>query len=316
MTQALLLAESAATKRSWRRSRVKMSKLDKRDALYGYAFVAPAMIGFLVFVGGPLVGVFYFSLQDYNSLSGRFTFAGMENYEKLLSSGTFATVLQNTAVFSLAVIPGYILLGLLLAVLVNQRLPAMGLFRTVYFVPAVISLVAWSIIWDYLLQDRGGINGWLGLIGIDGPYWLADPQWAMPTVIGVQILKGVGVSMILFLAALQDVPQELQEAARVDGANRWQIFFRIVVPLISPTLILVSILATINSLKAFAQVFLLTQGGPGLSTAILGYYIYDQAFRSFQIGYASTAAVILFLIVLGLTLLQWWSRKRWVFNES
>lgn len=291
-------------------------RLERRDAWWGYAFIAPVVIGFAVFVAGPLIGVFYYSFQDFNALSGKSEFVGFDNYTSLLTNEVFLTVLGNTAVFSLAVIPGYVLLGLALAVLINQRIPAIAIFRTAYFVPVVISLVAWSLVWDYLMQAEGGLNAWLAMVGIQGPNWLADPDWAMTSVIVVQILKGVGVSMILFLAALQDVPEELQEAAQVDGANRFQIFTRVVLPLISPTLILVSILATINSLKAFAQIYLLTQGGPGYSTSVLGFFIYDQAFKAFQIGYASTAAVFLFVIVLGLTLIQWWSRKRWVFNEN
>lgn len=294
----------------------KKSRLERIDSRYGYAFIAPVMIGFVIFVAIPIVGVFLFSFQDYNSLSGRTSFAGLENYERLLSSGVFGRVLQNTALFSAFVIPANIALGLLLAVLVNQRMRAISIFRTAYFVPVVISLVAWSLVWEVLLQDRGGLNAWLGMIGIEGPNWLASTEWAMTSIVFVQVLKGVGVSMILFLAALQEVPQELHEAATIDGANRFQSFRSVTIPLITPTIMMVSILATINSLKAFAQVFLLTEGGPELSTSILGYYIYEQAFKAFQVGFASTAAVFLFIIVLGLTLLQWWSRKRWVFNES
>ncbi|WP_308798124.1 carbohydrate ABC transporter permease [Agromyces silvae] len=296
--------------------RPRRSKLERIDSLYGYAFVAPVVIGFIVFVAIPIVGVFAFSFQDYNTMSGRSSFAGVDNYVALAESGTFARVLGNTALFSAFVIPASILLGLVLATLVNQRIPAIAIFRTAYFVPVVISLVAWSLVWEVLLQDSGGINGWLAMIGIDGPNWLADKNVAMGTIIVVQVLKGVGVSMILFLAALQEVPVELVEASRIDGAGRWQTFLHVVVPLITPTILMVAILATINSLKAFAQVYLLTEGGPELSTAILGYYIYEQAFKAFQVGYASTAAVVLFAIVLLLTLLQWWSRRRWVFNES
>tara|TARA_Y100000817_G_scaffold310005_1_gene299974 strand:- start:334 stop:1299 length:966 start_codon:yes stop_codon:yes gene_type:complete len=295
---------------------VRRGRLERIDSLYGYAFIAPAVLGFIVFVAVPIVGVFAFSFQDYNSLSGRTSFAGFDNYAELVASGTFARVLQNTALFSAFVIPANILIGLALAVLVNQRIPGIAIFRTAYFVPVVVSLVAWSLVWEVLLQDSGGLNGWLAMVGIDGPNWLASTEWAMTTIIGVQVLKSVGVSMILFLAALQDVPVELIEASRIDGARRWQSFRHVTAPLIAPTTVMVGILATIGSLKAFAQVYLLTEGGPQLSTSILGYYIYEQAFRAFQVGYASTAAVFLFAIVLALTLLQWWTRKRWVFNES
>lgn len=296
--------------------RLGVGRLQRIDAAWGYLFVAPAVIGFLIFVLVPIVGVFYFSAFDYNSLSGRSSFSGIDNFLSLMANPVFHTVLANTAVFSLGVIPANILVGLGLALLINQKLPAIAIFRTAYFVPVVMSLVAWSLVWELLLQDNGGVNAWLGMVGVDGPNWLASSDWAMISVIAVQVLKGVGVSMILFLAALQEVPQEIREAAIVDGAGAWQSFVRITLPLISPTMFMVAILATINSLKAFALVYLLTMGGPGYSTTILGYFIYDQAFKAFQVGYASSAAVVLFAIVLGLTVLQWWGRKRWVFHES
>lgn len=292
------------------------SKLARVDARNGYLFIAPALIGFVVFVAVPLVGVFYFSLHDYNSLSGKFMPVGLENYKVLLPNETFRTVLKNTAIFSLGVIPGNIILGMTLAILMNQRLPVIGLFRAAYFVPAVISLVAWSLVWEHLMQTNGGINAWLAMIGITGPAWLNDNVWSMVAVIFVQILKNVGISAVLLLAALQDVPEEIVEASILDGANKLQRFWTIIRPMISPTLLMVAILATINSLKAFAQIFLLTSGGPGYSTTVLGYYIYERAFRAFQLGYASTAAVVLFIIILGLTLVQWWSRKRWVYVED
>lgn len=292
------------------------SRLARIDARYGYLFVAPALIGFLVFVAIPLVGVLYFSLHDYNSLSGRFAPVGFENYADLFQSAVFQTVLRNTLIFSLGVIPGNIILGMLLALLMNQRLPAIGIFRTAYFVPAVISLVAWTLVWEHLMQTSGGINGWLATIGIQGPAWLNDSTWSMVAVITVQILKNVGISAVLLLAALQDIPEEIIEASVLDGAGPGKRFWFIMRPLISPTLLMVAILATINSLKAFAQIFLLTGGGPGYSTTVLGYYIYERAFVAFQLGYASTAAVVLFIIILGLTLLQWWSRKRWVYVEE
>lgn len=313
----VLAAPTRQQARSPSRPPTRRPHLSRRaaEAITGYAFVAPAVLGFAVFVVGPLAGAMYFSTLEYNTLSGQTSFAGLDNYRELATSGAFATVLRNTAVFSLAVIPGNLILGLLLAVLLNQRLPGIGFFRTIYFLPAVMSLVAWSLVWEYMLQANGGVNAWLSQIGISGPNWLADPAWAMASLIVVQVVKGVGISMILFLAALQDLPEEILEAGRLDGASRLVIFTRLSLPLISPTLLLVSILATINALKAFAQVFLLTEGGPGISTSVLGYYIYDQAFNAFQLGRASSAAMVLFVIVLAVTLLQWWSRKKWVFNE-
>jgi multiple sugar transport system permease protein len=288
----------------------------RRDGAYGYLFVAPQLLGFGVFLLVPLLSVFWFSLQDYNTFTGEMTFAGLDNYRSLVDDGTFATVMGNTALFSLGVIPANIVLGIALAVLVDRQLPGIAVFRTAFFVPVVISLVAWSLIWEFLLQDNGGVNAALAAVGIDGPNWLEDPRWALVAVIVVQVFKEVGISMVLFLAALQAVPREVLEAARLDGASAWRTLRHVTLPLISPTVLLVSVLATISTLKAFAQVFLLTEGGPGLSTAVLGYYIYDQAFNAFQVGTASTLAVVLFAIVLGLTVLQWWTRTRWVVDES
>lgn len=306
-------ATITATSRRWPRS---VNPAVRKDPLYGYAFVSPAVLGFLLFVVVPLAGVFYYSSQDLNAFSGEESFVGLGNYRELVASGTFHRVLANTALFSLAVIPVNVALGLGLAVLVNRRIPGISVFRTVFFLPVAISLVAWSLVWRYLLQERGGVNALLAMVGIDGPNWLSDTRWSMVALIAVQVLKSVGVSMIILLAALQDVPEEIREAALIDGAGSLQVLRRITLPLISPALLMVGILATIDALKAFAQVFLLTQGGPGLSTTILGYYIYDQAFNAFQIGASSAAAVVLFAIVLSLTLLQWRTRRRWVFNDG
>lgn len=290
--------------------------LARRDAAYGYLFSAPILLGFIAFVLGPLISAFIFSFQEYNTFSGVSTFVGTANYERLASDGTLAVVLRNTAVFALGVIPANIVLGIVLAVLMNQKLRGISVFRAAFFVPVVVSLVAWSLVWEYMLQNNGGVNAILAMVGIEGPNWLADPAWAMTSIVLIQILKGAGVSMILFLAALQEVPTEIAEAASVDGASKARVFFSITVPLISPTILLVSILATINALKAFAQVFLLTNGGPQNATSILGLYIYQQAFQAFNVGYASTLAMVLFVIVLALTLAQWWSRKKWIHNES
>jgi len=293
-----------------------MAQLKRQDRIAAAVFVAPAMIGFTIFVGIPLVSVFVLSTQSYNALSGISKFIGLDNFIRLFTDPVFYTVLVNTAVFALAVVPANVILGMLLAVLVNQRLPGMAIFRAAYFVPVVVSLVAWSLVWNLFMQNNGAINGWLGAIGLSGQNWLADPNWAMPSVIAVQVLKGVGVSMILFLAALQEVPEEQKEAAMIDGAGAIRIFFTITLPFISPTIVMVGILSTINSLKTFALIYALTGGGPGYSTSVLGYFVYDQAFNSLQIGFASAVSVILFVIALGLTVLQWWSRKKWVLHES
>ncbi len=218
--------------------------------------------------------------------------------------------------FSVGLVVLNISLALVLAVLLNQRLPGTTTFRTFFFFsPVVVSLVAWTIVWSFLLQADGGINGFLSLLGVDGPNWLRGETTAMLSVIVVQVFKNVGLNMILFLAALQGVPEEIQEAARIDGAGAWRRFRSITLPLISPTVLLVSILTIVGSLEVFAQIAVLTGGGPGNSTTVLVYYLYQQAFRFNDFGYASAISVLLFVIVLVLTLVQWQTRKRWVFHE-
>lgn len=289
--------------------------LRRRDAASGYVFIAPQVLGFLVFVIWPLVSVAYYSLHHYSAFTGRMRFVGFDNFRNLFTDPIFGTVLRNTAVFSVGVVGATVVGGLVLALLLNQRLRGISWFRAGFFIPVIVSLAAWSLVWDYLLQARGGVNTLLGAFGISGPNWLQDPNWVMLAVIVVQVLKIIGISMVLFLAALQDVPGETVEAARVDGASSLAVVRHIVLPLISPTVLMVSILATIHSLKAFTQVYILTGGGPGYSSTILGYYIYDQAFNAYQIGYASAAAVVMFVLVLALTLAQWGTRKLWTYNE-
>ncbi|WP_285102701.1 sugar ABC transporter permease [Promicromonospora sp. MEB111] len=287
----------------------------RRDWLVGYTMVAPVVLGSLAFVVLPLGMVVWYSLHEWNVLANTFTFVGAENYQRMASDPGLADALAATVWFSIGLVVVNIALALLLAVLLNQKLPGTTTFRTFFFSPVVVSLVAWTIVWSFLLQADGGINGFLEQAGVQGPNWLRHPTTAMIAVIIVQVFKNVGLNMILFLAALQGVPEELQEAARLDGAGAWRRFRSITLPLISPTILLVSIITIVGSLEVFAQIDVLTGGGPGNSTTVLVYYLYQQAFRFNEFGYASALAVLLFVIVLVLTLLQWQSRKRWVFHE-
>jgi multiple sugar transport system permease protein len=284
--------------------------------LAGYVLIAPQMIGFAAFVLGPLVAVVYYSFTEYNNLSGDISFVGGANYQRLLDDPLAVEVAQHTAVFALGLVPLNIGLALLLAVLLDQGLRGTLLFRAVFFSPTVVSIIAWTIVWGFLLSKDGGVNLLLRSVGIDGPNWLREPDTAMLSVIVVQVLKGVGINMVLFLAALQSVPMELKEAARVDGARAGTIFRRITLPMISPTMFLAAIVTVIGSLQVFGQILVLTGGGPGNSTTVLAFYIYQQAFKFFDLGYASALALLLFGAILILTLGQWWSRKKWVFHEQ
>lgn len=288
----------------------------RRDQLTGYLFITPALAGAVAFVLVPLVLVFWYSLHEWNVLADTFDFVGAGNYRQLADDPNVPGVLRATAVFSLGLVVVNLALALLLAVLLNQKLRGTTVFRVLFFSPVVVSLLAWTIVWNFLLQDNGGVNGLLDAAGIEGPNWLRSGGTAMAAVVFVQVVKNVGLNMVLFLAALQGVPQELYEAARTDGASAWTIFRRITLPLISPTILLTSILTVVGSLQVFAQISVLTQGGPGVSTTVLVYYLYQQAFQFHAFGYGSTLSVVLFLIVLALTVLQWQMRRRWVFHES
>ncbi|MNE46254.1 Lactose transport system permease protein LacF [compost metagenome] len=264
----------------------------------------------------PLGLVFWYSLHEWNVLANTFTYTGTQNYRMLMEDGNLREVLGATAIFSAGLVVFNLSLALLLAVLLNQKLAGIAIFRTLFFSPVVVSLVAWTIVWGFLLQKNGGINGMLLMIGIEGPNWLREETTAMISVIVVQVFKNVGLNMILFLAALQGVPKELYEAARIDGAPAFKQFRRITLPLISPTILLTSIITIVGSLQVFAQIAVLTQGGPGLSTTVLVYYLYQQAFQFHFFGYGSTLSILLFLIVAVLTFAQWQMRKRIVFYES
>lgn len=288
----------------------------RRDQLTGYLFIAPQLAGVVLFVLLPVgLGIWY-SLNEWNIFRGELTFVGGDNYAALLSDPQLPAVLGATAIFSIGIVVLNIGLGLGLAVLLNRRFRGVTFFRTIFFSPVVVSVVAWTLVWGFLLQDNGGINGLLAVFGIDGPNWLLSGDTAMISVIVTQVIRSVGVNMVLFLAALQGVPAELYEAARIDGAGPGRIFFRITLPLISPTLMLTAVITIVGALQAFANVAVLTGGGPGLSTTVLVYYVLQQAFEFNDIGYGSTLALMLLTFVMLLTLLQWQLRRKWVFYED
>jgi multiple sugar transport system permease protein len=306
----------AAERSAARVTRRRRRSLSGNDNLVGYLFVAPQVLGIVLFVLLPLVLIFYYSFHEWNVLANTFRFVGTENVERLFSDPKVAPVLGATGIFSVGLVIGNLSIALLLAVLLNRKARAITLFRTLFFSPVVVSLVAWTIVWGFLLQDDGGINGLLQLIGVEGPNWLREGPTAMLSVIVVQVFKNVGLNMILFLSALQGVPKEITEAAAIDGAGPFRTFGRITLPLISPMILLTTIITIVGSLQVFAQIAVLTQGGPGISTTVLVYYLFQQAFEFHRFGYGSTLALVLFVIVLILTVVQWQLRKRWVHYES
>jgi multiple sugar transport system permease protein len=288
------------------------------EAVAGYLLVAPQLAGFLAFVLGPLLAVFWFSLQERSLLSPVVTPVGLQNFATLFADDAlFRTVLWNSLVFAGGLVPLNVALALGLALLLARPLFGVTFFRTLFFAPVVTSAVAWAIVWRFMLQgEQGTVNQLLSLGGIAGPNWLREPGWAMAAVIVTRVLKGVGLNMLIFLAALKDLPQDYLDAARVDGANPWQTFRHITLPLLAPTTLMVLVITVIGSLKVFDHIMLMTEGGPANATLVLVYYVYYQAFRNFELGYASALAVVLFALTLALTLLQWSLRRRFVYNEQ
>lgn len=291
----------------------------RKKHLTAYLFIAPQIIGYLFFVLGPLVAVFIYSFQERNLLTNINKFIGFGNFSKMFfSDPLFLKTITNTIIFSLGQVPLNMALSLLIALLLAKQFKGVGFFRTMIFAPVVTSAVAWAIVWKFLLQggETGTVNALLGILGIEGPNWLFEPGWAMFSVIVNRVIKNLGMNVIIFLAAVTNLPEQYFEAARIDGAGRIRIFFNIQIPLLMPSILMVSMITVIGSLKVFDTIMLMTGGGPSHSTMVLVYYIYYQAFQFFQYGYASAVALVLFLFVLSLTLLQWSFRKRISHYES
>ncbi|ACU73845.1 binding-protein-dependent transport systems inner membrane component [Catenulispora acidiphila DSM 44928] len=288
----------------------------RQDNILGWLFVLAPTLGFLAFVLYPLAAVIYYSFHSSNLLSGVTTYAGTKNYSQLLHDPATGSVAKATALFCVGLVVINISLAMLLAVLLNNKLRGTTVFRTLFFSPVVVSLVAWTITWNFLLQNNGGINAMLHTVGITGPNWLRGNNSALLSVVIVQVFKNVGLNMVLFLAALQGVPRSLLEAGAIDGAGPWRRFRSIVLPMISPTTLLTTIITISGSLQVFAQIQILTAGGPNDRTNVLVYFFYQQAFDNHDFGYGSAIAVVLFVIILVLTMIQWHLRKRWVFHES
>ncbi|MEK3904932.1 MULTISPECIES: carbohydrate ABC transporter permease [unclassified Paenibacillus] len=290
--------------------------LAREAQVTGWLFISPMLLGFTLLLLFPMGKALYMSLNDW-PLLGEHRFVGLDNYKDIAVDPLFWKVFGNTAYFTLGLVPFNIVLALMLALLLSKSLKGIGIFRTAIFVPVMTSLIVWSIVWKYMFAtDSGLINQLLMLFNIKGAAWLYDERLAMPAVIVTSVLKNVGLNMVLFIAAIQQVSRSLYEAAELDGAGKFKSFFNVTLPMITPTVFLTVVMTVIGSLKVFGQIYVMTQGGPSNSTKVLVYYIWEKAFKLFQMGYASALAFVLFFVVLILTLLQWQLRKRWVFNES
>ncbi|MFF5077374.1 carbohydrate ABC transporter permease [Actinoplanes sp. NPDC000266] len=289
----------------------------KTDGLAALGFLSPAIVTFLIFVLAPTAGVLYLSFFDWNLLSDG-TFVGLDNFDRLLSDERLLRVYGSTAYMALAILAVNVVLGLLLAVLLETRMPRWlrGFFRLSFLFPFVVSASAVALIWRFLLnKDLGLVNYLIGLAGIDRIDWLGSSAWAPISVIVVNSWKTIGFSILVYIAGLQAIPDQLKEAAIVDGANAWTRFWRITFPMLSPTIFFLVVINTINSFQIFAEPRVLTQGGPGDASRTIVEYLYDRAFGDFDLGYASAIGITFMLILIVLTAIQFRFSRRWTFYE-
>lgn len=294
----------------------KHMKLSTHEAIWAYILIGPWIIGFIIFTLGPMIASLIFSLTDYSIVKDS-SFIGIANFIELaVKDPKFWISLRVTLTYAVVAIPVGLVVGLLLALLLNANVPGITVWRTLYYTPSVVSGVAVAVLWSYVFNPRFGILNWLlGMLSIKGPGWLSSPQWALPALM-IMSLWSVGGGMIIYLAGLQGIPTTLYEAAWIDGANRTQSFFNITLPLITPVLFYNLVIGIISTFQIFTSVYVMTSGGPVDSTLFYNLYLYNNAFRYQRLGYASALAWVLFVIILVLTLVVFRSSSAWVYYEG
>lgn len=289
----------------------------RREAIIAYLLLSPAIILYFVFIAGPLVGAIVLSFFQWDLLTDA-QFIGLDNYRKLFTDTAALAAIRNTFVFAFWSLVTHIGLAIPLALLVQRSMPRVlkYLFRTAIFFPVVMSWASVSLIWLFILDPNFGfINYYLDKIGIPTKSWLLMPNTAMPAIIIVDWWKTIGFTFILTLAGLQGVPEQLQEAAKIDGAGSFRRFWDITIPMLSPTLFLIGILTFIGAFQIFEPMYIMTRGGPLDRTISIVMKIYETGFRRFEMGYASAMAIGIFVVIMIVTLIQMWVSKYWVFYE-
>ncbi|MER5497521.1 MULTISPECIES: carbohydrate ABC transporter permease [unclassified Streptomyces] len=276
----------------------------RRRQRAGMLMVAPALLHASLWIGLPVVASVVLAFTKYDVLTPP-QFVGLDNFRDMLDDAVFRKSIVNTVVYTFFTVPFGMMLGLLIALALHTGLKARGIFRTAVFIPQVTATVAIALVWLWIYNPGNGLlNTLLSFLGIDGPAWLSSTSWAMPSVILVGIWQGIGMKMLIYLAALQSLPKELYEAASVDGASKVRQFFSITLPLLKPATFFVLITSMISAFQSFDQIYILTDGGPGNSTTMMTFEIYKSAFREFRIGYASAQSLVLFVLLMGFTLVN------------
>jgi multiple sugar transport system permease protein len=295
---------------------VPRRSLAQREEIAFYVFASPWLIGFVLWTAGPMIASLLLSFARYDVITPP-AFNGIDNYTKLLGHDELVwQSLKVTLYYAAGAVPLALIVALLLALLLNQKVPGIRLFRTIYYLPAVVSGVPVALLWVWILnRDFGILNSALAIVGIDGPDWLFSVSWVIPAFI-IMSLWAVGAPMIIYLAGLQGIPQHLYETAEIDGAGPWAKFFHVTIPMISPVLFFNAIMGIIGSLQVFTPAYVMTGGGPLNASLFVGLYLYRNAFRYFQMGYASALAWLVFVIIMVLVLLVIRSSPYWVYYEG
>lgn len=308
------IQESKGKTSRWEDFKSAFTGLRREETIAGYLFLLPNFLGFVVFMLFPILFAFYIMLTDW-SLAKEPEFIGLKNFETLANDPLFWKSLKNSFVYTFVAVPTGIFIAFWLALALNRKIRGIIFFRTVYFLPQITLTVAAAIIWRWIYQPEIGlINFLLSLIGIDGPNWIYDTNWAMAAVIIMSNWQGVGFAMLILLAGLQGIPEEFYEAASIDGASAWQRMRFVTLPMLSPAIFFVVVTSLIGAFQSFDQFFILTQGGPAHATTPLTLYIFNNAFQFFKMGYGAAMAAVLFVIILIITIIQWYLANRWVYG--
>lgn len=314
MAESVIEQDSAATRRRGFLSEFRhaFTGVRRQETIAGYVFLLPNLIGFVVFLLFPILFAFYIMLTDW-SLAAEPQFVGLENFETMVNDRLFWNSLKNSFYYTFVAVPTGIFIAFWLALALNRKMRGIIFFRTIYFLPQITLTVAAATVWRWIYQPEIGlINYLLGLIGIDGPNWIHNTGWAMPSVIIMSNWQGIGFAMLILLAGLQGIPEEYYEAAAIDGASSWQRMRFVTLPMLSPAIFFVVVTSLIGAFQSFDQFFILTQGGPAHATTPLTLYIFNNAFAFFKMGYGAALAAVLFVIILIITLIQWQLAQRWV----
>jgi len=291
------------------------SPLARREAFTFYVLIAPWVVGFLVFLAWPMIRSLYLSFTDYSLLTPP-VWVGIQNYQRIFTDPDFWQSLKVTLIFALGSVPGGTVIALAIALVLAQKLRGINFWRTIFFMPSILSSIAVAILWLFIFRPEGGLlNVVLSWFGIQGPSWVTSETWALPALI-LMSWWTVGGQMVIYLAGLKGIPDTFYEAAEIDGANGWQKFRFVTIPMLSPTIFFNVVLGIIGALQVFDVGWVMTRGGPNKATLFYMINLYNRAFAYVQMGYASALAWILFIIIMAITLLVIRSSALWVFYEA